>query len=152
MIDSAARRRPASDDSPLDADLIETEGYLEDEEDGALEQGFAAIDDPVKMYLREIGRGHLLTAEDERYLACRLEEEVALDTLSRSLHDQLRRKPEPCEIVAALFERVRTNLDLLPYYCKSSQFNLPPSQLLFCSATRSAIDYYLNPELITKIS
>ena len=39
------------------------------------------------MYLREIGRGQLLTAEDERYLACRLEEEAALRKLTRRLHE-----------------------------------------------------------------
>ncbi|CAI8035826.1 RNA polymerase sigma factor SigA [Geodia barretti] len=33
------------------------------------------IDDPVRMYLREIGRVHLLTAKDERSLARRMEEE-----------------------------------------------------------------------------
>ena len=32
------------------------------------------IDDPVRMYLREIGRVNLLTAEDERYLSRQMEE------------------------------------------------------------------------------
>ena len=33
-----------------------------------------AIDDPVRMYLREIGKVRLLTAKDERVLARKMEE------------------------------------------------------------------------------
>jgi RNA polymerase primary sigma factor len=151
LIDSGARRPAASSDSPLDADLIEEEGILEEEDDGELEADLTAIDDPVKMYLREIGRGHLLTAEDERFLACRLEEAVALGSLSRSLHDQLRRKPEACELAAALFDRISSNLYLLADIC-AAQRGVSPSQLLYCAATRDAIDYYLNPDTITAIA
>jgi RNA polymerase primary sigma factor len=151
LIDSGARRQSASRDNPLDADLLDDDGYLEEEEDGDLEADLTAIDDPVKMYLREIGRGHLLTAEDERFLACRLEEAVALEGMSRSLHDQLRRKPEACEIAAALFDRVSRNLYLLYDVCDPST-GASPSRLLYCTATRASIDYYLNPEVITRIA
>ena len=48
----------------------ETEAEIEIEADLEIPD---MIDDPVRMYLREIGRVHLLTAKDERTLARRME-------------------------------------------------------------------------------
>src|SRR2546421_6010622 len=38
-------------------------------------------DDPLRTYLREIHEVNLLTAADERWLACRMEEMIAIDEL-----------------------------------------------------------------------
>ena len=62
------------DDEPNDADIkkLEQDGLLDDL-DFSVPDG-VAIDDPVRMYLKEIGRVHLLSAQEEVRLAQQMEE------------------------------------------------------------------------------
>src|SRR3972149_3262816 len=63
------------------------------------------LDDTVKMYLREIGRHGLLTAQEEIRLAQRMEEGACLlETESdlRRIYDE----PTAVQIVAAVYARV----------------------------------------------
>src|SRR5579862_4460951 len=57
-------------------------------------------DDPLRTYLREIHEVNLLTAADERTLACRMEEMVALDELRAALIDGT-----TVDIAVRLYER-----------------------------------------------
>ena len=51
-----------------------TEEVTEEEPDWEPDlEGAEVLDDPVRMYLREIGRVHLLTSKDERVLARKIE-------------------------------------------------------------------------------
>src|ERR1041384_2757326 len=54
----------ALDPEPVDETALAYDDLLEED---------SSIEDPVKMYLHEIGRGQLLTADDEKWLAGRLE-------------------------------------------------------------------------------
>ncbi|MEE8443488.1 MAG: RNA polymerase sigma factor RpoD [Dehalococcoidia bacterium] len=56
-------------------------------------------DDPVRMYLREIGRVSLLTAKDERRLARAMESWKYVDRLGRELVSPQGNPPKACEIV-----------------------------------------------------
>ncbi|MFQ6020284.1 MAG: sigma-70 factor domain-containing protein, partial [Dehalococcoidia bacterium] len=51
------------------------------------------IDDPVRMYLREIGKVSLLTAEDERRLARQMEEGDHIQRLENAFQDEYGRRP-----------------------------------------------------------
>ena len=55
---------------------ILVESLTEDEDSG---------DDPLRTYLREIHEVNLLTAADERMLACRMEEMIAIDELRMAM-------------------------------------------------------------------
>jgi RNA polymerase primary sigma factor len=75
---------PAYDDD-------ETSG---DELDAELEQEGIAADDPVRIYLREIGRVSLLTAQEERLLAQQVERgEQAAERIGRGDHGTDERAP-----------------------------------------------------------
>ena len=51
-------------------------------------------DDPLRTYLREIHEVNLLTAADERMLACRMEEMICLDEIRGGAGPRRRRPPE----------------------------------------------------------
>lgn len=137
-VDEALDAEPL-DDSPLTYDEI-----LEDD---------SSIEDPVKMYLHEIGRGQLLTADDEKWLACRLEEAARLKDTIRRLEPVLGRPPTPTEIMVAVYARVyeRRQLlhDLASYLDLQPIFDVPI--FLGSRRLRDAIDYYLDPAMLATL-
>jgi RNA polymerase primary sigma factor len=64
------------------------------------------IDDPIRMYLREIGRVHLLTAKDERTLARQMECSIQIKRLEKELTIQDGWAPKAYEIVLLLLRRL----------------------------------------------
>ncbi|MQG76836.1 MAG: RNA polymerase sigma factor RpoD [SAR202 cluster bacterium] len=64
------------------------------------------IDDPVRMYLREIGRVSLLTAQDERSLARRMEAFKHIQLLKKYLSDDSDRTVTNCQITVELLRRL----------------------------------------------
>ncbi|NLJ70207.1 MAG: RNA polymerase sigma factor RpoD [Clostridiaceae bacterium] len=54
-------------------EVIEDDDEEEDENDGRIFTEAVIVDDPVRMYLKEIGRVDLLTADEEKELAARME-------------------------------------------------------------------------------
>src|ERR671931_625804 len=70
---------------------------LPDEEDSG--------DDPLRTYLREIHEVNLLTAADERMLACRMEEMICLDELHAELAGAEGGHPSATATALRLYER-----------------------------------------------
>ena len=64
------------------------------------------LEDPIKIYLREIGAVDLLTKREERALAQRLEAADYARRLERDLTDAGGRSPTACQLVAGLLQRV----------------------------------------------
>lgn len=63
-------------------------------------------DDPVRMYLREIGRVSLLTADDERTLARAMELQRRLNNIESSLAAESGRQPSSAEMCMAVLGQV----------------------------------------------
>src|SRR5712691_8071687 len=63
-------------------------------------------DDPLRTYLREIHEVNLLTADDERMLACRMEEMICLDEVRAELAGAEGGQPSGTAIALRLYERV----------------------------------------------
>lgn len=89
-----------------------TEGTTPDAEAEDTDRGPEAaesmevLDDPVRMYLREIGRVRLLTSADERKLARQLEGGKHLQGVKSELIEELGEDPRPWQITARLLERM----------------------------------------------
>ena len=100
-------------DAPDTEGSTETpEGAGSDQEAEETERGPEAaesmevLDDPVRMYLREIGRVRLLTSADERKLARQLEGGKHLQGVKTELVQESGEEPRPWQITSRLIERL----------------------------------------------
>ena len=85
----------------------ETESESEETERGPeAAETTEVLDDPVRMYLREIGRVRLLTSADERKLARQLEGGKHLQGIKTELVEELEEDPRPWQITGRLLDRV----------------------------------------------
>ena len=69
-------------------------------------ESMEVLDDPVRMYLREIGRVRLLTSADERKLARQLEGGKHLQGVKNELIEELGEDPKPWQITSRFVERM----------------------------------------------
>src|SRR3990170_550642 len=99
--------RPAEGDIWEEAEVkVRAEEPEKELETLALEEQ-EGIDDPVRMYLREIGKVFLLSADDEKRLARQMEEGKHIEQVERRFLEQRGRLPSSSEIVLALLEEVQ---------------------------------------------
>ena len=105
------------------------------------------IDDPVRMYLREIGKVQLLTAADEKRLARAMEEQQHVERIQSRLRLLLGREPSYGEVFVELareFERERE-----VYRSVSRCLGLPPqawSKRIIDQRFRDCVDYELDED------
>jgi RNA polymerase primary sigma factor len=79
------------------------------------------IDDPVRMYLREIGKVFLLSAADEKFLARQMEEGQHIEAIEDAWNAQYGSAPTAVETALTLFEQLnhlQPVLDLAVQYLK----------------------------------
>lgn len=116
-----------------------------------------AIDDPVRMYLREIGKVSLLTADKEKDLASKIEKGKYLKKIREESYFQKNGRPPSSwvDVVVFLLDRLSQAYPLveslaqelkLPAGSSFRQIVSPGSKL------RAAIDGQLDPELLGKLA
>jgi RNA polymerase primary sigma factor len=157
---------PASDASPSDdrfrrvADMIETRGRGDiwsepevklageaDEEREAIAAPDASedqegIDDPVRMYLREIGKVYLLSAADEKRLARQMEGGQHVEAIEAAWRHENRTRPTGVEIALTLFEQLHSLwnvMDLAVAYLKLEK-KVPLNDRIGDPAFRGLVD------------
>jgi len=112
------------------------------------------LDDPVRMYLREIGRVRLLTSADERSLARKIEGGKHLEGLRKELEELEDRPVRPWEIAAGLLKRM-VNADPL-VKSLSEQLGLPSnltvSQITDHKKLRDAIDAEVSVDMLAAMA
>ncbi len=67
---------------------------------------YDATDDPVRMYLHEIGRVHLLTAADEKVLAKKIEEGKRISETKQNYQQRYGKPPSATEIILAMLREL----------------------------------------------
>ena len=111
------------------------------------------VDDPVRMYLREIGRVRLLSARDERILARRMEGGKLISTIEERLTEEQGAEPLPAELVASMLEHLGAcgpTLDKMAYELGLT----PPVTLAHLTShpiLRNAIKAEIDPAMSTAI-
>ena len=111
------------------------------------------LDDPVRMYLREIGRVRLLTSKDERSLARKIEGGKHLLALETELGELEGRQPAPWEVTCGLLRRLVDSSRLVE--ALADHLDLPSgltlSQVTDHPKLRAAIDAEVSPDLLANL-
>ena len=143
-----------AEEKPTDSATETADESDNDEPDWEPEtESMEVLDDPVRMYLREIGRVRLLTSIDERTLARKIEGGKHLQSIQKEFADLESRQPKSWEITLALFRRMVSFSPLVK--ALGSQLGLPGSltlsQVTDHTKLRSAIDAEVSVDLLAAV-
>ena len=133
---------------------VEKEEPSQESEEQEVE-GTEVLDDPVRMYLREIGRVHLLTFRDERVLARKLEGGRHVEKLEKELQLEAEgRAPKAWEVCCVLLRRLGRAAPLVGALGENLGLsrNLTLSQVTDHPKLRAAIDAELDPDLMASMA
>jgi RNA polymerase primary sigma factor len=146
---SPAGTSETAEEGPADADIENEEAEWEAET-----ETMEVLDDPVRMYLREIGRVRLLTSKDERELARKLEGDKHVAVLEKALTEQEGRPPRAWESTFALLSRFVNATPLITALGKHLDLPEDPniSQVVEDPTLRTAIDALVSLELIAQVA
>ncbi|HET7377092.1 MAG TPA: sigma-70 factor domain-containing protein, partial [Anaerolineae bacterium] len=89
-------------EEPDVSDLEEIE--IEEEDESDLDAGLDLGDDPVRMYLKEIGQVRLLDPQQEVWLAIQMSGADQLDRVRERLHAANKKSPPLAELMLGVYE------------------------------------------------
>ncbi len=142
----------AADEDVVDKPGDEAESLLQQREERLSEQEL--IDNPVQTYLRDIGRIHLITANDERVLASKLEEGKCLKDIGEIYFKQYHCYPSTESIIIFLLRYLLSAHSLIEIL--NTQLELPADNSFFRNIHSKKLEVALNnvidPILIYDIS
>ncbi len=132
-------------ESPADLDLKTPLGQLDEQE---------VADDPVRMYLHEIGRVHLLTAESEKDLAWKIEQGRRISEIRQGYFERHGRMPSATEVMLAMLAELHQALPTINLLQK--QLDIAPTASfvgsIFNAKLRDSIDGEINQQMIQAIA
>lgn len=138
-----------------EAEHSEIESEIRTEAPSELElRELEVADDPVRMYLHEIGRVALLTAQEEKTLARSKEEKDYIERIEEECSSKLMKPPSAVDIVMALLERLDQDSLLLEAVEEQLTLALPKALAMRVSnpELRDALDGALSDQLIETVS
>ena len=141
---------PAAEPTKADLAKAKAEAKAAEEEAAKDMDGTELIDDPVRMYLREIGRVTLLTAADERRLAQALGSGKHVEKLEKDIAAETGRPALASDLVRVFLTRIREGNELIDtladYLAIEDAMTL--KVLLTNEKMRAGIDGYLDVEML----
>ncbi len=112
------------------------------------------VDDPVRMYLHEIGRVHLLTAKDEKVLAKKMEEGKRIGEINQDWIQRYGRPPSATETILTMLKELWQTSAII--HLLQKQLNLEPAdsfvKTISNTKLRDSIDGEINQQLIQAIA
>jgi len=115
-----------------------------------LEEG---IDDPVRMYLREIGKVSLLTADDEKKLARSMEESECIHRIEQAHFEKFGRNARAVEVLVGLVQELHELQRAISTLTKElgvGKLKLP--ELIANEDFRKTVDGEVNVEMAEKLA
>jgi len=112
------------------------------------------VDDPVRIYLHEIGRVPLLTAADEQILSRKIAEAKRITEIKQGLQQRYGREPSASEVTLAMLQEVSEVSAVIPLILEELDLTLTASfkEALCHPKLRANIDSEINQQLIQTIS
>ena len=151
----AAVVSPAPDE-PAPEDIKATEAEAKEAVTDAQQDDMEGdvIDDPVRMYLREIGRVTLLTAADERRLALQRASFKHVEKASNDLRAETGRAPRDTDVAKLLLRRLHDQRDLLGDVTEflAIEEDITLGELLHHEKLRANVDGELNLEMLETLA
>ena len=136
------------------AALEETEEAKPEIEHDVEQEGQDIIDDPVRMYLREIGRISLLNASQEKVLASKMEQEKHIRKITNELFAKSSTRPTAADITLAVLEKISQSSSLIDMV--ADEVGLLPAasvrERISDPRFRAAVDGPLDQRLVTAIT
>ncbi len=137
-------------------ELWEEEGHLEvekheDETDLELETPLeqleeqGVVDDPVRMYLHEIGRVHLLTADDEKVLAKKMEKGKQINEIKQEWLHRFGKLPTATEVMITLLKELHQASYVI--LLLQEQLNITPADNFVDTISNSRLHASLDGEI-----
>jgi RNA polymerase primary sigma factor len=136
------------------AEEVEAEPQAEHEwGSGGVAEDQEAVDDPVRIYLREIGRVYLLTAQQEKVLARKMEKGKHIRRIEKRGVETYGETPSPTETIIAVLKQLCQGSSVLDILEKELDLapSLSLSEKLFDLKLRAAIDGELDPDLVLAV-
>jgi len=132
-------------ESPPELELEMPLGQLEEQE---------VADDPVRIYLHEIGRVHLLTADNEKVLAKKTEEGKRIKEIKQDYLQRYGKSPSATEIVLTMLKELCQASTII--HLLQEQLDLTPTasfiETVFNAKLRDSIDGEINQQLTQSIA
>jgi RNA polymerase primary sigma factor len=135
-------------------------GELQDAEGSGLEiplpqlEEHEIADDPVRIYLHEIGRVSLLTAKDEQFLSRKIAEGKRIGEIKQDYYQRYLRHPSATEVMFTLLEETAQNAPTIQLLLE--QLDLPPDtgfkELISNAELRDSIDGEIIQPLLQTIA
>ncbi|HXK33752.1 MAG TPA: RNA polymerase sigma factor RpoD [Dehalococcoidia bacterium] len=134
---------------PDQADIEDEELEKEELLDGAHE----GLDDPVRMYLREIGKVYLLSGADEKRLARQMEDAKHIDAIEKHFAEQHGRAPTGQEILLTLLQQYAEAMKVVRFIAKDLGIkHTQISELIQNETWRSAVDAEMDVALAERLA
>lgn len=115
-----------------------------------LEEG---IDDPVRMYLREIGKVRLLTAADEKVLARYMEEGDRIQRIENAFFEATGRRARGVDVLAGLLIHLDEISKSLRYVARDLKLQkLSLTELISEDRFRDLVDAVADEEMLQKLA
>ena len=111
------------------------------------------VDDPVRMYLREIGKVYLLSGADEKRLARQMEEAKHIDAIEKRWLADKHRAPSGQEILLTLIEQYHAALKYVKFISKDIGLKASAvSDLISNQTWRNTVDAEMDFELAGRLA
>jgi RNA polymerase primary sigma factor len=132
-------------ESPLDLELDLTSEELAEQD---------ITDDPVRIYLHEIGRVHLLTAENEKTLAKQMEEGKLINTIKQEYSQKYGSLPSSTDIILAMIQKLGQASRIIQLLQEHLGLKKTKGfiESIYDNRLQDSIDNAIDPQLVHDIS
>ena len=111
-------------------------------------------DDPVRIYLHEIGRVKLLTAAAEKTLAKSMEEGKRINEIKQQYQERYGRAPSATDVILAILKELGQAAPIIPFF--QEKLNITPStgflDSIYNTHLQNTIDNTLDPQILYDIA